>query len=799
MIPALLALALAPEVVREWLVIEPLEIAGRRPFRPEEVFRRHLFDPASPPPEAGAILAGERGEEQAWAVRAADAEGSLAGRIGWAYAAVESAEDRVVLAKLTGASRLFVNRAGFAGDFYAYGFGGIPIALRKGRNDVYVTGVRGRFRLELTDAPAPVVAAPWDHTLPDLVPGIEAGVANGGALVWNATNAPLSIEWTTGSGGEAQGGRSIPALAPFKIGLELPALPPAFDPATEGGWSVPLRLRAGGGWIDAQFAVPIRTRTEARRVSFTSRIDGSAQWYAVLPCSDLQETPYIVLSLHGASVDALSQARAYSPKDRFQIVCPTNRRPYGFDWQDWGRLDAYEALDAERAAVLGTREQYGWMRAPGVHLTGHSMGGHGTWHLAANDPDTFLAIAPSAGWASFDSYGGRPEGELRDVWHAADAASRTLDLIGNLAAIPTFVLHGTQDDNVPVREAKTMVAALEEAGAKPAVHYQEGAGHWWDGDRAQGADCVDWPGIFDLFHETRVAHRARAFDWRSVDPGVDADHYWVQVLQPLRYGQPFRVTARPTQGARRIDVTTNNVRRIRIGIPPGYVPTTLDGRAIHDARPVTMELTDKGWQPAREETSPAKSPDASGPFKRAFGNRFVLVYGTRGDDAEDRELFERARHDLEVWWYRANGTPDLWSDTDFLAAETKGRNVILYGNADTNAAWEKTVPPWSPIVARRGSLKLGAREWKGDDLGAVFVLPRAGDAAALVGAFADTGARGSRLGYTLAPFVSGVGYPDYALFSSAILTHGDGGVLATGWFDHLWRLDPARFVRAEPR
>jgi len=36
--------------------------------------------------------------------------------------------------------------------------------------------------------------------------------------------------------------------------------------------------------------------------------------------------------------------------------------------------------------------------------------------------------------------------------------------------------------------------------------------------------------------------------------------------------------------------------------------------------------------------------------------------------------------------------------------------------------------------------------------------------------------------------VSGVGYPDYALFSDAILAKGDAGVLAAGWFDHAWGL-----------
>ena len=41
-----------------------------------------------------------------------------------------------------------------------------------------------------------------------------------------------------------------------------------------------------------------------------------------------------------------------------------------------------------------------------TYLTGHSMGGHGTWHLGVTFPDRFAAIAPSAGWISMWSYAG---------------------------------------------------------------------------------------------------------------------------------------------------------------------------------------------------------------------------------------------------------------------------------------------------------------------------------------------------------------------------------------------------------
>ena len=73
---------------------------------------------------------------------------------------------------------------------------------------------------------------------------------------------------------------------------------------------------------------------------------------------------------------------------------------------------------------------------------------------------------------------------------------------------------------------------------------------------------------------------------------------------------------------------------------------------------------------------------------------------------------------------------------------------------------------------------------------AIELLPRGDDPGALVGVFADSGPQGSRLGYSLLTFVSGVGYPDYAVFGDEVLVLGHKGVRAAGWLDHAWRLQP---------
>lgn len=91
------------------------------------------------------------------------------------------------------------------------------------------------------------------------------------------------------------------------------------------------------------------------------------------------------------------------------------------------------------------------------YLTGISMGGFGTWALAASTPNRFAAIAPVCG-------GGN---------------ARTAGLIKH---IPIWVTHGDQDMAVNIRESQAMVDALKRQGANPKFDIIVGGGHdvWSD-------------------------------------------------------------------------------------------------------------------------------------------------------------------------------------------------------------------------------------------------------------------------------------------------------------------------------
>ena len=87
-----------------------------------------------------------------------------------------------------------------------------------------------------------------------------------------------------------------------------------------------------------------------------------------------------------------------------------------------------------------------------IYLTGLSMGGFGTWALAAHAPNRFAAIAPICG-------GGDP--------------SRTK----RIAHIPAWVFHGAKDREVSVAMSQKMVEALKKNGGNVKFTIYPKAGH----------------------------------------------------------------------------------------------------------------------------------------------------------------------------------------------------------------------------------------------------------------------------------------------------------------------------------
>jgi hypothetical protein len=237
---------------------------------------------------------------------------------------------------------------------------------------------------------------------------------------------------------------------------------------------------------------------------------------------------------------------------------------------------------------------------------------------------------------------------------------------------------------------------------------------------------------------------------------------------------------------------------------PGRIGVELDSQKLTGIRwpkqdkRLWLIRRDKKWRVAPKPPPRLKGPQRYGAFKDAFRNRAVLVYGTGGNAEENAWSFAKARYDAESFWYRGNGAFEVVADTDFDPQKYADRNVVVYGNAATNTAWPKLLST-SAIQVRRDTITIGAsafetRRERGDDLACLFILPRQDSETASVAVVSGTGITGMRLTNRLRYFVSGVAYPDLAIFGPDVLTTGTPAVRTLGYFGDDWTLESGDFV-----
>jgi len=110
-----------------------------------------------------------------------------------------------------------------------------------------------------------------------------------------------------------------------------------------------------------------------------------------------------------------------------------------------------------------------------VYLTGISMGGFGTWGIAAGHSKRFAALVPVCGGIRRDNPG-TPSATQDSM--APDVYAATATKIG---ATPTWIFHGDADKSVPVDESRKMNQAIKAAGGNVRYTEYEGVGHnSWD-------------------------------------------------------------------------------------------------------------------------------------------------------------------------------------------------------------------------------------------------------------------------------------------------------------------------------
>src|SRR5262245_41898092 len=187
--------------------------------------------------------------------------------------------------------------------------------------------------------------------------------------------------------------------------------------------------------------------------------EGEGKYVVFVPHDYTGDKAYpLILFLHGAGStgnDGEKQVKSgLAPHIKkaeksfpFLVVFPQSQEK---TWKA-GSKDAKRAL-----SILAEVEKTYKVDPKRVYLTGLSMGGSGTWSLAAALPEKWAAVVPLCGRADLDS------------------ASKIKDL-------PTWCFIGDEDKKELVDNNRSMIKALKAAGGNPSYDEYKGVGHnCWD-------------------------------------------------------------------------------------------------------------------------------------------------------------------------------------------------------------------------------------------------------------------------------------------------------------------------------
>ena len=221
---------------------------------------------------------------------------------------------------------------------------------------------------------------------------------------------------------------------------------------------------------------PFGARRGEFKKAYRSKVDNTLQPYQVfVPTAyDKAKAFPLVIALHGMGGDENSYFQAYAQgafkveaeKRGYVVACPKGRKPASMYIGDAEK----DVMDV----IAEMRRDYN-IDPDRIYLTGHSMGGYGTWSVAMSHPEVFAALAPVAGGSN------NPAG------------------MSKIAHIPQIVVHGDSDPTVSVERSRAMVAAGKKLGVE--LKYIEVPG----GDHGSVV-APNFPAVFDWFD----AHKRKA-------------------------------------------------------------------------------------------------------------------------------------------------------------------------------------------------------------------------------------------------------------------------------------------------
>lgn len=485
----------------------------------------------------------------------------------------------------------------------------------------------------------------------------------------------------------------------------------------------------------AEGRAPWQTATGLVVRGFVSRIDGSIQPYGlVVPASFTSESNRehrLDVWLHGRDNhltevkflgDRLRSAGDFTPTDTF-VLHPYGRYCNAFKFA--GETDVFEALEHVAAHYPIDRTR--------MAIRGFSMGGAGTWHLAAHHGGFWTAAAPGAGFAETAEYTKalnkepKPAWFEQKLWHLYDAT----DYAANLFNLPTIAYSGELD------KQKQAADVMERAM------------------KAEGLELTHLigPGVEHKYEPKTKRELARQFDAlmaRGNDPWPDHvrlttwtlrynRNKWVTIDAMERHWERARVDADIT--GKELTITTTNVNRFTLTIPPRHATSLQPGETLvaHiDAQPVRVRQPEKkpwsvtlakrggSWKQANSETPRElrKHHGLQGPIDDAFMESFLVVQptGEPQNPAVHKWAMNELAHFTNEWRAQFRGHAPLKKDTDVTPQDIQQHHLVLFGDPASQRLFAR-VASRLPVRWDKKKVQIGAGAFPADQCVPAFIYP----------------------------------------------------------------------------
>jgi predicted peptidase len=237
---------------------------------------------------------------------------------------------------------------------------------------------------------------------------------------------------------------------------------------------VGLRLLAACTLAGYMVVPTLARKSETGFLDRVISLNGSIYKYQVFVpenWSPTQKWP-IILFLHGSGErgsDGLLQTEVGIPsavrkeRSRFPAIIVMPQCPISGWW-------AEPAMQAVALASLAAASKEFKTDAKRIYLTGLSMGGYGTWALAASHPGKFAALVPICAGIVAPKIVLAERPELAKASYPDEPGSYA-EVAKKLGKTPIWIFHGDADPIVPVEGSRKMDEALKAAGGN--IRYTE--------------------------------------------------------------------------------------------------------------------------------------------------------------------------------------------------------------------------------------------------------------------------------------------------------------------------------------